>query len=358
MFLLYVNQRISFKNYKKNIFRQLNEKNIFTNFDILFNNIAAMNNQKNLFLYLLYATLITMLLCVGCQTSGREKDQTVPFQSTEKKYQQPEKEVPKITSQPYSFAWIKNYNINNAIINRIAVPVGYTRVTTTKDTYADWLRFLPLKEGHPKVRLYNGQLKGNQSAQHSVLDIDVGNEDLQQCADAVMRLRAEYLWSIEDFHKIHFNFTSGDEVAYERWKQGFRPIINGNNVRMERRANTNNSYNNFKAYLKSIYTYAGTASLSKELKPVKDLQNIRAGDVFIQGGFPGHAVTVMDVATNGQSGEKIFLLSQSYMPAQDIHILNNPDNQLLSPWYSSNFTGDLQTPEWTFQKNDLKRFAD
>ena len=57
-----------------------------------------------------------------------------------------------------------------------------------------------------------------------------------------------------------------------------------------------------------------------------------------------------------ENNEKIFLLAQSYMPAQDIHILNNPENKDLSPWYDLRDTDRLYTPEWTFDKTSLKRF--
>ena len=107
----------------------------------------------------------------------------------------------------------------------------------------------------------------------------------------------------------------------------------------------------------SVFTWAGTYSLSKELVPVKDATKIEVGDVFIQGGFPGHAVLVADVATN-KKGERVFLLLQSYMPAQDIHVLENPGDTKLSPWYSATETGTLVTPEWEFERSDLKRFSD
>jgi Domain of unknown function (4846) len=38
-----------------------------------------------------------------------------------------------------------------------------------------------------------GDMKARQDVQYAVLDISVGNRDLQQCADAVMRIRGEYL---------------------------------------------------------------------------------------------------------------------------------------------------------------------
>jgi hypothetical protein len=107
--------------------------------------------------------------------------------------------------------------------------------------------------------------------------------------------------------------------------------------------------------MKTVFRYAGTQSLSQEMKTISKDQ-IQAGDLFIKGGFPGHAVIVIDVAENAKTKEKIFLLAQSYMPAQEIHILKNFSNPSMSPWYSSDFTEELNTPEWTFYGQCLKRF--
>ncbi|MEA3450960.1 MAG: DUF4846 domain-containing protein, partial [Bacteroidota bacterium] len=70
----------------------------------------------------------------------------------------------------------------------------------------------------------------------------------------------------------------------------------------------------------------------------------------------GHSVMVVDMAENIKTGEKIFLIVQSFMPAQSIHILKNFNNSSLNPWYSLNFGEKLYTPEWTFTKDDLLRF--
>lgn len=105
-----------------------------------------------------------------------------------------------------------------------------------------------------------------------------------------------------------------------------------------------------------IYAYAGTISLESELISV-DINEIEIGDLFIQGGSPGHAVIVVDMAFNETTGEKLFLLAQSYMPAQETQILVNPMDRDLSPWYSLNFEEEvIPTPEWTFKRSDLKRF--
>ena len=114
-------------------------------------------------------------------------------------------------------------------------------------------------------------------------------------------------------------------------------------------------YGNFRAYLDNVFTYAGTASLEREMRPVS-LAQIQPGDVWIQGGYPGHAVLVLDVAQKPGSDEKLFLLAQSYMPAQDFHVLVNPQDATLSPWYAAEFDDELHTPEWSFSKSDLRRF--
>ena len=67
------------------------------------------------------------------------------------------------------------------------------------------------------------------------------------------------------------------------------------------------------------------------------------------------AVIVVDVAVNSE-GKKVFLLAQSYMPAQDIHVLKNPTDLTLSPWYSTDFEDILATPEWNFKEKELNKF--
>ena len=256
----------------------------------------------------------------------------------------------------HQFPWLQSYSAANMLANRIAPPMGYERTPAPPNSFAEWLRNLPLKEGNPLVYLFNGEKKGYQKAQFAVIDMDVGKADLQQCADAVMRLRAEYLLATKQLEKIHFNFTNGDKCDYQEWKNGVRPVIKGNKVSWLQKAKPDASYSNFKKYMTKVFQFAGTHSLSKELKPVDNLADIEAGDVFIRGGFPGHAVMVMDIAVHRETGKKVFMLAQSYMPAQEMHILKNPSVSENTPWYSVDFEGQLDTPEWIFEQNQLKRF--
>ncbi|NIT59517.1 MAG: hypothetical protein GWN00_25855 [Aliifodinibius sp.] len=255
-----------------------------------------------------------------------------------------------------TYPWLQEYDLSNSLRQRILPPEGYERVETPSESFGEWLQYLPLKEGNLPVYLFNGKKKPNQNAHYAVIDIDTGDRDLQQCADAVIRLRAEYLYSAQKFEALHFNFTSGDRIDFTRWTKGERPFVENNQVMWKQTNRQGNSYQNFKAYLISIFTYAGTFSLSQELRPVTAVEDMQIGDVFIQGDFPGHAVLVVDMAIHQQTSEKLFLLAQSFMPAQDMHILVNPNSQSLSPWYSVQYGVMLVTPEWTFKKEHLKRF--
>lgn len=214
-------------------------------------------------------------------------------------------------------------------IASIPLPEGFTRTNEPRHSFGEWLRAVPLKKD-PTVYLYNGAAKPNQDAQFAVMDISVGNKDLQQCADAVMRLRAEYLFFLQQYDKISFTDNEGTLYQFDR------PFTR------ER----------FNTYLQRVFGMCGTASLSKQLRPVA-MMNMQPGDVLIKGGFPGHAVIVMDMAQNA-AGEKIYLLAQSYMPAQDIHILKNPSDEVLSPWYRLNGDTDIITPEYYFTNDQLK----
>ena len=145
-----------------------------------------------------------------------------------------------------TYSWLSNYDVKNALVNRITVPKGFTRIEVEPNSFADWLRYLPLKPGNPDVHLYNGELKRYQSGHAAVLDIDVGTTDLQQCADAVIRLRAEYLFKTKNFDKIKFHFTSGDMMSWNDYKNGVRAFVNGNSVSFRKTENFDDSYENFR----------------------------------------------------------------------------------------------------------------
>lgn len=222
-------------------------------------------------------------------------------------------------------------------IGIIPPPPGFHRVTRSGNSFAGFLRAIPLKKDRT-VYLYDGHPKRYQGAQFAVLDISVGHTDLQQCADAVMRLRAEYLYGCHDLAGIDFYSERGVRFNFVDWAH-HRP--------------DSTSRPSFNAYLNKVFTYCSTRTLERQLLP-KRLGQVEPGDVLIKGGAPGHAMLVVDVAEDAR-GRRIYLLAQSYMPAQDIHIVINPENAALSPWYAADTVpGPIETPEWTFTTNQLR----
>jgi hypothetical protein len=253
------------------------------------------------------------------------------------------------------YPWLPIVSPADSLAGRIPPPAGYVREDAAPESFAQWLRGLPLKPGRPAVRLFDGRLKGNQDAHAAVVDIDVGRRDLQQCADAVMRLRAEYLFASGRAQRVAFKFTSGHPAEFARWARGERPLVRGSSVRWAAQADADASYASFRRYLDVVFTYAGSSSLAGELK-AQDVAALAAGDVFVRPGFPGHAVLVVDIARDPQTGRRVFLLAQSYMPAQEIHVLRNPEAP--HPWYALDFGDKLVTPEWTFARRELRRFPE
>jgi len=244
----------------------------------------------------------------------------------------------------------------NTISTRFTTPEGYERVEQNQGSYSHYLSTFPLLWAETKVHLFDGSLKYNQDVHAAVLDIDVGSSDLQQCADAVMRLRSEYLYKEKKYNDISFNFTNGWKFEYAKWRSGNRLVVDGNKTFWKEGSNPKESYQDFRSYLNQVFMYAGTASLSKELQH-KKIDDIVIGDLLIQGGFPGHAVLVVDMCIHPTTGDKAIMLAQSYMPAQQIHILKNISSIENSPWYLlSEIQSDIKTPEWTFTINDLMTF--
>ncbi len=214
----------------------------------------------------------------------------------------------------------------------IPPPDGFKTKQYAEGSFANYLQNLPLKKDKT-VYLFNGEKKQNQSAQFAVKNMSIGKENLQQCADAFMRLWAEYWWSRGALEQIFFTDNNGKK--YMLPQNAYRPQFN--------------------RYLSNVFGMCGSYSFAKQLKPI-GITGMGCGDVLIRGGFPGHAVIVVPMAQHQLTHKKMYMLAQSYMPAQDIHVLNNPLRPD-SPWYLLDDTATIiYTPQYWFKKWELKRF--
>ena len=234
-----------------------------------------------------------------------------------------------------SLLLLGNFTKVDTVLTRFTLPAGYTRQTVASGSFAEYLQSLPLKPIGTPTKTYNGEIAATNIFTAAVLDLSVGKVDLQQCADVVMRLRGEYLYSKKQYNDIAFHFESGFNCDYIHYADGYR--YNTKSGKWVLKGKKDYGYDNFLRYMNLVFSYAGTLSLQKELKPIKNSADLKAGDVFIHGGSPGHCFIVMDVIVNKQN-QKQFLLAQSYMPAQNLQVLQYNGN----PW----FTLEKKTGIW------------
>jgi hypothetical protein len=246
----------------------------------------------------------------------------------------------------YTYEQVQTNRGKAGSVGQIALPKGYSIYNGENNLFGKWLQGIALKP-NDTVFLYNGKPKTNQSAQYAVLDISVPPADLQQCADAVMRLRADFLYETKQYNKLVFYDVQRKKISFLGMLGLKEQDSNFNYVEITKLA-LNTVYRKF---LIKVFGYCNTYSLARDMPTYIKPEQVQAGDVFIRGGFPGHAVMVMAVV-HGPEGVKA-MLAQSYMPAQDIHILKNEDG---TPWFSMNFAEILETPEYTFDKTELMRF--
>lgn len=240
------------------------------------------------------------------------------------------------------------------IKSRVNVPEGYKRVAYPKGSFEDYLRHYKLKPFGSKIINYDDSEYFWQGGHIGVLEIPVPKNGLQQCADALIRIRSEYLWDNDRKDEIGFNFTSGHYCSWQKYAEGYRPKISSSKVSFHKTASADHSKNNFYKYLNLIYMYSGTLSLFNELESVK-AKDLKIGDMLIKGGSPGHIVILCDEVVN-DNGEKLFLLFQGNTPAQSVHLVKNLEDASISPWYQLEDDAVVPVSNYTFNSAKFVRF--
>lgn len=233
---------------------------------------------------------------------------------------------------------------------RFAAPPGYARVPVVDGTFAAYLRALPLLPDGTPLRTFDGRPA---STPHlAIVDLDVGAKDLQQCADSALRLYAEWRWARGTALDLVFHATSGDPMPWRKYAAGERPRVAGNKLRwVATTRRPERTHAAFRAWLDDVFMYAGSASLRLDTDPVA-IADVRAGDLFVLPGSPGHVLLVLDVVVDA-AGKKLLLLGEGYMPAQGFHVVPTTDG---GAWHDA--SAGLVVPTWAkpFPVDSLRRF--
>lgn len=285
--------------------------------------------------------ITVIFICTGC-TKEKFSDRLLP---------EPDKNEHLIAVNA-----LKINKNKNTIRERFSAPEGYEWVKEKPDSFGYFIENFKLKPYGSQIVKYDGTPISTQHLHEAVFDIDTGNKDLQQCADAVIRMRAEYLYSVKKFDEIKFHFTSGDLLSWNDYKNGMRALVSGNSVSFRKVAAPDDSYQSFRNYLDLIFNYAGTISLHKETKPVTKNSDLKTGDILITPGSPGHIVFISGVCKN-QKGKRLYLLSEGFTPAQSVHVISNPFNLYFTPWYDLDIhAAETKTARYFFKPTNFRSF--
>ena len=218
----------------------------------------------------------------------------------------------------------------------IPAPVGYTRVSAEKGSYAEFLRSLPLKKPGSVVHLYTGGRARLQFLSTGVIDIPVLS-NYEQCADMTMRIRAEYFWNTGQYGKIKFTDVNGKVQTYT-----------GGADRKK-----------LESYLNRVYGICSTYSVHRETKP-RDVKDVQPGDVFVypsrHKGHYGHAVLVADVAKT-KSGKVAVMCVEGNTPAREAHVIRNLMNPFRNPWFILSENAEWHSISvFQFKKEELRHY--
>ncbi len=237
------------------------------------------------------------------------------------------------------------------LFTRFQPPAGYIRVVPEENSFGAFLQSISLKPDGTAVRQYDGAELSDAPAA-AVFDLTLGSNNIQQGTDALIRLRAEYLYKQQQYSRITYRFLSGFMFPFAKYAEGNRISVSGNDVTWEQSATAANDYETFTKYLETLFNYANASSLTLETQEVATVQ---LGDLYLNRESGG--VMIVDAAFNPQTGETLVLLAQGSSPASDIFLLENPDAPDLSPWFSADFTDTLTLPTGgVFAQSDLRRF--
>ncbi|MDR1406197.1 MAG: DUF4846 domain-containing protein [Prevotellaceae bacterium] len=218
------------------------------------------------------------------------------------------------------------------VLARFDVPHGYQRTDTTPASFAFFLRHLPLLPSGTPVKFHDGAANAACSPA-AVIDMETGDKNLQQHAQAVMRLWAEYLFEQQRFPDIHFHIDNGERIPYEQWAEGMKLVIDGKAYWTKTPSNPR-QYRTFRRYLNFIFTNSSFRTLAQDVE-LSTAPHIAPGDMLTPGNDTDSVVVmILDAAVHRQTGEMVVLLVSGGSPAQSLHVLQNTaEDHTAGAWF-------------------------
>src|SRR6185437_4535612 len=159
--------------------------------------------------------------------------------------------------------------VDGTLESRFLPPRGFARVPLPARSFGAWLRGLPLAPPGTPVKSYLGRvvLPADHPNLAAVVAIDVGDADLQQCADSVIRLHAEWLYA-QGRRDQSYRAASGAAMPFARWARGERMVPDGMGFAWKASARADGGRAAFRGWLDGVFAFANTGSLARDAEPV------------------------------------------------------------------------------------------
>ncbi|KAA3654775.1 MAG: hypothetical protein DWQ10_17615 [Calditrichaeota bacterium] len=247
------------------------------------------------------------------------------------------------------------FGIGERLSKRFPPPDGFTRVPVRSNSFAAFLRSLPVKPVASPVLDYKNRIvkDGADTTVAAVVQLNIKGKKLEQCMDILQRLFAEYCIQSGQEKKIGFLLPDKTKFFWHEWREGWRPVRAKDKYPLQKIGHQARSRDTFEDYLKEIFYHSGTQTNYFGLKKIAPA-HVSIGDMLIKRGPRGHAVLITDMVENSE-GIRMALFAQGDTPACQLHILQNTSGM---PWIPLDVS--QPSPELPIRKkmhwNGLRRF--
>ncbi len=203
-----------------------------------------------------------------------------------------------------------------SLIDLLPVQGGWERILPESGSFGEYLQQLPF-EITDSTYFWNGATE----IHHSVAAVYKFQDftENQQCADVIMRFYSDYKKS------------KGQEI---RWHD-----VQGNLKKWDGK--------NYSGYMRDIYNYSNTYSLSRFDSYSVAIEEMRPGDILVIPGFPGHIVLIVDVLK--KDGRLKLAVVEGFTPAVQ-PFLYRPGAELHQTWNSG-----ISVSGYSFSDENLRR---
>ena len=106
--------------------------------------------------------------------------------------------------------------------------MGFTRIKVKQNSFAAYLRSLPVLKGNYNVMDFKGRVwkSYRDSSVAAVVPLNISGQRLWQCMDILLCLNVDYLKQTGKTN-VNYPLPDGTPFSWQEWQKGFRPVFKG-----------------------------------------------------------------------------------------------------------------------------------